>query len=283
MKEIITINSIKQKIFTIRGVQVMIDKDLANFYQIETKRLNEQVKRNIERFPEEFCFQLTKDEKDDLVANCDHLNSLKFSPTLPFAFTEQGVSMLSAVLHSKIAIQISIEIINAFVQMRRFLQSNQDTFKRLNIVETKLLEHDNNFKELFKQLENKQELTKGIFFDGQFFDSYQFITDIIRKAKKEIILIDNYIDERTLNLFKKTKLKVTIYTKNITKELETDLKKFNEQYSQIKLIHFTKSHDRFLIIDDETYHIGASLKDVGKKWFAFSKIDITKEIKGKLK
>ena len=191
--------------------------------------------------------------------------------------------MLSAVLHSKVAIHISIQIINAFVQMRRFLEFNQDTFKRLNIVETKLLEHDDKFKEIFKQLNKNQEITKGIFFDGQFFDSYQFVLDLIRKAKKEIILIDNYVDERTLNLFKKTKIKVNIYTKNITKELIDDLEKYNSQYNQINLIHFEKSHDRFLIIDDETYHIGSSLKDLGKKWFAFSKIDITKEIKDRLK
>ncbi|MFT4283174.1 MAG: ORF6N domain-containing protein [Candidatus Woesearchaeota archaeon] len=282
MKEIVRLDSIQSKIFTIRGVQVMLDKDLADFYQIETKRLNEQVKRNNERFPKKFMFQLTKEEKDELVANCDRLQTLKFSTSLPYAFTEQGVSMLSAVLNSKIAIQISIKIIEAFVQIRNFLLTNEDTFKRLNVIETKLLEHDNNFKELFDSLNKRPELTFGIFYEGEFFDSYEFISNLISKAKKEIILIDNYVDENTLSYFKKTNALVTIYTKNVTNELEQSLEKYNCQYKSIQLLKFTLSHDRFLIIDDETYHIGASLKDVGKKWFAFSKIDLTKEIKKKL-
>lgn len=282
MKEIISFNSIRNKIFTIRGVQVMLDKDLANLYKIENKRLNEQVKRNKERFPKNFMFQLTKEEKDELVANCDRLQSLKFSTSLPYAFTEQGVSMLSAVLNSEVAIQISIKIIEAFVQMRKFLLTNEETFKRLNIVETKLLEHDNNFKELFSALNKRPELTFGIFFEGEFFDSHELVFNLISKAKKEIILIDNYVDENTLSYFKKTKAKVTIYTKNISKELIQSIKKYNAQYKAIKLVEFSLSHDRFLITDNNTYHIGASLKDVGKKWFAFSKIDLTKEIKEKL-
>lgn len=282
MKEIISFNSIRNKIFTIRVVQVMLDKDLANLYKIENKRLNEQVKRNKERFPKNFMFQLTKEEKDELVANCDRLQSLKFSTSLPYAFTEQGVSMLSAVLNSEVAIQISIKIIDAFVQMRKFLLTNEDTFKRLNVVETKLLEYDDNFKELFSALSKRPELTSGIFFQGEFFDSYEFVSNLISKAKKEIILIDNYVDKNTLSYFKKTDTLVTIYTKNVTNELKQSLEKYNSQYKPIKVIKFDLSHDRFLIIDDETYHIGASLKDVGKKWFAFSKINLTKEIKHKL-
>jgi hypothetical protein len=168
---------IKKKIHTIRGIQVMIDRDLAEFYNVETKALNQAVKRNSERFPLEFLFQLNQKEKDKLVTNCDHLNSLKFSPNLPYAFTEQGVAMLSAVLHSKIAIEVSIKIINAFVQMRRFLKENQNTFKRLSIIETKLLEHDNNFDKIFDLMQNNIP-KQGIFFDGQIFDSYKFVCDL---------------------------------------------------------------------------------------------------------
>jgi hypothetical protein len=225
-------------------------------------------------------FQLTREEKEELVANCDRLQSLKFSSSSPFAFTEQGVSMISTVLHSKVAINVSIQIIDAFVQMRKFLLGNKDTFKRLNIVETKLLEHDNNFKELFNTLNKRPELISGIFYEGEFFDSYEFISNLIKKAKKEIILIDNYVDEKTLSYFKNINVSIIIYTR--TEGLEETLLKYNSQYKPIKLVNFTVSHDRFLIIDDKTYHIGASLKDLGKKWFAFSKIELTKEIKNKL-
>ena len=168
--------------------------------------------------------------------------------------------------------------------MRQFLLTNKDTFQRLNIIETKLLEHDNNFNKIFNLLETNEPKT-GIFFNNQFFDSYIFITDLIRKAKNEIKLIDNYIDERTLNLFKKKEpqVKVIIYTKNITKELRQDINKFNKQYNNLQIEEFKDSHDRFLIIDDEVYHIGASLKDIGKKWTAFSKLeDFTEEIKNRL-
>lgn len=278
------IEVIKPKIHTIRGVQVILDRDLSEFYEVGTKRLNETVSRNIERFPTDFMFQLTKEEKNELVANCDHLNLLKFSPTLPYVFTEQGISMLAGLLRSQRAIKVNIEIMRAFVQMRQFLLTNKDTFQRLNIIETKLLEHDNNFNNIFNLLETNKPKT-GIFFNNQFFDSHIFITDLIRKAKKEIKLIDNYVDERTINLFKKkeNQVKVTIYTKNITKELREDVKKFNKQYENLEIKEFKDSHDRFLIIEDEVYHIGSSLKDIGKKWTAFSKLeDFGEEIKKRL-
>lgn len=264
---------IKNKIFTIRGVQVILDKDLAELYGVETRVLNQAVKRNIERFPERFRFQLTKEEYEDLMSQ-NVISRWGGTRKLPFAFTEQGVSMLSALLKSKTAIEISIKIIDAFVAMRKFISSNAQIFERLDRIELKQLEYDKKFNEIFKALENHEQ-KQGIFFDGQIFDAYSFVSGLIKKAKKRIILIDNYIDESVLILFCKRKknVSVTIYTKKITKQLELDLKKFNAQYEPIEIKKFGKSHDRFLIIDDDVYHFGASLKDLGKKWFAFSKFD----------
>ena len=271
MKELI---QIKNMIYTIRGKQVMLDRDLAELYEVETRRLNEQVKRNKERFPNNFMFQLTDKEKEKLVANCDHLKSLKYSPTNPYAFTEQGVSMLSAVLNSDVAVEVSIKIINAFVSMRKFLSRNAGIFQRLDNVERKHLVYDKNFEKVFKALETK-EPKQGIFYDGQIFDAYKFISDLIRKAEQRIILIDNFIDDSVLTLFTKRKrsVKATIYTNKIDKSLRLDIKKHNKQYPPIKVKKFKKSHDRFLIIDNKTYHIGASLKDLGRKWFCFTKLN----------
>ena len=271
MQEIIP-ETIKQRIYTIRGIQIMIDSDLAKLYGIETKRLNEQVKRNIKRFPSDFKFQLTKFEKMELVANCDHLQNLRFSYQNIYAFTEQGVAMLSSVLNSQKAIEINLQIIRAFIVMRKFISNNAEIFQRLDKVENKLLTYDKNFQIIFQALEDKTIPKKGIFFDGQVFDAYTFVSDLIRTAKDSIILIDNYIDDSILILFTKTKVKTTIYT-NITKQLELDFKKYKEQYNNLEIKQFQKSHDRFLIIDNQVYHFGASLKDLGKKWFAFSKFD----------
>ncbi len=268
---------IEQRIFTIRCEQVMIDRDLAEMYQVEVKRLNEQVKRNIERFPETFRFQLTNPEKEELVANCDRFEILKHSSSNPYVFTEQGVAMLSAVLRSDIAIKVSIQIINAFVQMRKFLHNNLGLLQRMEGIERKQLETDNKFEQVFKTLESRYEIpNQGVFFDGQVFDAYELASKIIRSSKKSIILIDNYIDENTLtHLAKKGKdVKVLLLTKTVSKQLTLDVKKANEQYSNFEIKLFTKSHDRFLIIDyTEVYHLGASLKDLGKKWFAFSKLE----------
>lgn len=269
--------SIENQIFTIRGLQVMVDRDLAELYQVETKRLNEQVKRNRNRFPEPFRFQLNDKELTELVANCDRFQTLKHSSTNPYVFTEQGVSMLSAVLRSTIAIKVSIAIMNAFVEMRKQLVGNDLILHRLDRVEQKQLETDNKFEQVFRALESRnQPPEKGVFFDGQVFDAYSFVADIIRSAKQSIILIDNYIDDTVLTqLAKRNKnVSATIYTQNLSKQLKLDLKKHNTQYPKIETKILKKAHDRFLILDEkELYHIGASLKDLGKKWFAFSKIN----------
>lgn len=268
---------IESRIFVFRDSQVMLDRDLAEMYQVDTKVLNQAVKRNIERFPKQFRFQLTDNEKMELVTNCDRFESLKHSSTNPYAFTEQGVAMLSAVLRSDVAVKVSIQIINAFVEMRKLIANHSGLLQRMDGIERKQLETDQKFEKLFKALESKDLIpNQGLFFDGQVFDAYELASKIIRSAKKNIVLIDNYMDESTItHLFKKTKaVKVLLLTKTISKQLILDVKKANEQYSNFELKTFTKSHDRFLIIDHiEVYHLGASLKDLGKKWFAFSKLD----------
>ena len=277
--------NIKNSIFTIRGVQVMIDKDLAILYQVQTKKLNQAVKRNQDRFPDFFRFQLSKKEKDELVTNCDRLNTLKHSSVNPYAFTEQGVAMLSAVLHSEIAVRVSIHIIQAFVEMRRFITNNAILFQRLDKVEQKQIATDIKQVETEKQIDTildalesrDRKPQQGIFYDGQVFDAYLFISDLVKSANKSIFLIDNFIDESVLQLFTKRKktVSVTIYTKKITRILKLDLEKHNSQHPEIEILEFAKAHDRFLIIDETNiYHIGASLKDLGKKWFAFSRMDI---------
>ena len=312
------IENIKSKIYTFRGVQVMLDNDLAELYEVSTKRLNEQVKRNKERFPSNFCFQLSAKEYDDLRSQILILGreilksqfatssneSLRFQSGtldkellrsqfatskdnrggrqyLPYVFTEQGVAMLSGVLKSGTAIQISIQIMNAFVALRKFILKNAEIFSRLNFVERKQLEFEIktniNFEKVFQAIEDKDiKPQKGIFFDGQVFDAYKFVSDLIRSAKHSIILIDNYIDDSVLTLFNKRNksVQVTIFTQEISQQFLLDLKKYHTQYPSIEIKEFKQAHDRFLILDHkEVYHFGASLKDLGKKWFAFSKFD----------
>ncbi|MFA4839434.1 MAG: ORF6N domain-containing protein [Candidatus Neomarinimicrobiota bacterium] len=303
---IIKKDDIQSRIYTIRNVQVMLDSDLAELYGVETKVLNQAVKRNIERFPKEFSFQLTTEENDSLrsqfvtleeskalksqIVTSNGKTSLKSQfatsswggrRTTPYAFTEQGVAMLSGVLRSATAVQISIQVINAFVAMRKFISANAQIFHRLDGVERKQLEYkvetDEKFKRVFDAIEEKDiKSRQGIFFDGQIFDAYQFVSDLIRTARKSIIVIDNYIDDGVLTVLSKAnkKVQITILTKTISKQLALDVKKYNEQYPMITIKEFNNSHDRFLIIDGKTvYHFGASLKDLGKKWFAFSKFD----------
>jgi hypothetical protein len=278
------LENIENLILNIRGKQVMLDRDLARLYGVETKRLNEAVKRNIERFPERFMFQLTNEEFVELVANCDRFSSLKHSTSFPFAFTEQGVSMLSAVLKSNIAISTSIMIMDAFVAMRHSLISNSQLFNRIeNLEHHQLLvmqrqdNTDAKIETLFNALAKHELPVEGVFHNGQIFDAYKFATDLIKSANKSLVLIDNYIDESVLLMLSKRKPGVSadIYTYPISQTLRQDLQKHNRQYSPINIHNHTTSHDRFLIIDDkEVYHIGASLKDLGKKLFAFSKLNI---------
>ncbi len=287
MNEIIKTENIRNRIITIRGLQVMIDRDLAEFYGVSTKRLNEQVRRNINRFPKTFRFQLDENEKNEVVANCDHLKNLKYSYVLPHVFTEPGVAMLSAILHSETAINISVAIMQAFVEMRKFIINNASIFQRLEKVEYKQIAADRKIDQIFNALQSKELTQKqGIFYNGQVFDAYSLIADITRSAKKSIILIDNYIDDTVLKLFTKRKkgVKTTIYCKTISKVLKQDLTKHNNQYEPIEIRNLKTAHDRFLIIDEKTiYHFGASLKDLGKKWFAFSKLKMeSKEIIDKL-
>ena len=278
MEYSIQLKEIQNQIFTIRGVQVMVDRDLAEMYNVETRVLNQAVKRNMDRFPESFRFQLTEKEfdhwKSQIVMSIEDKMGLR---KLPYVFTEQGVSMLSAVLRSDTAVQVSIAIINAFVEMRKFISYNASVFQRLDNIEIKLLDTDYKFEKIFKALESKEVIpNQGIFFDGQIFDAYKFASDIICSAKKSIVVIDNYIDDSVLILLSKKNEKVfcTLLTKTISEQLKLGVAKFTNQYGQLSVKQFDKSHDRFLIIDNETvYHFGASLKDLGKKWFAFSKMD----------
>jgi hypothetical protein len=270
-------DNIKSKIYAIRDKQVMLDKDLAELYKVETRALNQAVKRNIERFPPDFMFQLTDSEAEVLVSQNVIPSKKHLGGHLPYAFTELGVAMLSGVLKSDTAVRISIQIMSAFVAMRRFISSNAQIFQRLDVVERKQTEHDRKFEEIFDAIQSKGiKPEKGIFFDGQIFDAYKFVSDIIRTANKSIILIDNYIDDSVLTLFSKRNkdVNVKIFTKEISKQLSLDVDKYNTQYPFIGLKEFKQSHDRFLIIDNkEVYHFGASLKDLGKKWFAFSKFN----------
>lgn len=278
-KPIIISKEIRNLIYTIRGKQVMLDSDLATLYQVETKNLNKAVKRNVERFPASFCFQLTEEEVENLRFQIG-TSSLSYGGRryLPYVFTEQGVAMASGILRSDIAVKVSVEIMEAFVEMRRMLISNASLFHRLDKIELKQLEADQKFEEIFKALESdKLHSEKGIFYNGQVFDAYAFVSDIIRSAESSIILLDNYVDDTVLTLLGKRgdAVTATIYTKNISNQLRLDVQRYNSQYSPIEIEAFSDAHDRFLIIDDtELYHIGASLKDLGKKWFAFSRMDI---------
>jgi len=275
--ELVTIDDIRSRIYTIHGVQAMLDMDLAALYMVETRVLNQAVKRNRERFPERFCFQLSDGEFEILKSQIV-MSSWGGRRTNPYAFTEQGVAMLSAVLKSDVAIEISVKIIDAFVAMRRFIFANAQVFQRLDILEIKQLETDKKIDHVLNAMESKEiQQKQGIFFDGQIFDAYQFVSDLFRSAEESIVIIDNYIDDSVLTHLSKRKkdVKVILFTKSISRSLALDVKKFNEQYPAIEVKEFKNSHDRFVIIDNTTvYHFGASLKDLGNKWFAFSKMDI---------
>ena len=310
------VEQIESLILTIRGKQVMLDRDLAWLYGVETFRLNEQVKRNIERFPEDFMFQLTKEEfenwKSQIVtsipnenmssqnartSNADMLSQIAMTSAkrrpasaLPYAFTENGIAMLSGVLRSPMAIATNIHIMRAFNAMRHFIGSHAQVFQRLEVMERNQLalnasqaelsaqvaENNKRLNEVFLRLDdNSEKPEKGIFYDGQIFDAYSFINERIREAKKRIVLIDNYVDDSVLTMLDKRNkgVEAVVYTKNISRQLSLDFEKHNAQYSPIEVKQFDRAHDRFLCIDDTVYLIGASLKDLGKKWFGFVKLE----------
>lgn len=276
--EIYEVEEIKQKIYTIRGKQVILDSDAARIYHCETKYVNRVVKRNIERFPEDFCFQLTEEEYDSLRCQFVTLKNQgrgQHRKYLPYAFTEHGIAMLSALIDSEIAVKVSVNIMKAFIEMRKFLINNSQVFERLTNAEYKLLEHDKKFEEVFNQFQIKGNIEQKIFFDGQVYDAFSMMIDLIKKAENEMILIDNYVDIDTLNILSKKndKVNVKIYTKKETKLNSKDINKFNIQYPNLEVKYTEKFHDRFLILDKKyIYHIGASLKDLGKKCFGITLI-----------
>ena len=318
-----SVEQIESLILSIRGKQVILDRDLARLYGVETKRLNEQVRRNKERFPEDFMFQLTKEEFENwksqfAISNYDEDMSSQIATSsdeflrsqnatieteddflrsqnatidmrgrhlkyLPYAFTENGIAMLSSVLRSPMAIATNIHIMRAFNAMRHFIGSQAQVFQRLEVVErnqlaltTQVAENNKKLEEVFRRLDDHSEKPeKGIFYDGQIFDAYTFVAERIREAKKRIVLIDNYVDDSVLTMLdtRNKGVEAVVYTKNISRQLSLDFEKHNAQYSPIEVKQFDRAHDRFLCIDDTVYLIGASLKDLGKKWFGFVKLE----------
>jgi hypothetical protein len=282
--------NIKNLIYTIRDKQVILDSDVARLYDYDTKRINETVRRNKERFPESFCFRLTEEDyqilKSQIADSCKLYNSLRSQIAtasnikrnnryLPYVFTEQRIAMLSGLLKNDIAIQVSINIMNAFVEMRNFISNNSHIFERLTNVEYKLLEHDKKFDILFDELQRDKVFEQKIFYKGQIYDSFSLIIDILRYAENKIIIIDNYIDKSIIDIlsFKNDNVDITVVTNynNLNKII---IDRFNSQYPDLKIINSNVFHDRFIIIDEkEIYHLGASLKDLGNKCFAILKIE----------
>lgn len=296
--------NIESLIIMLRGQQTLLDRDLAMLYGVETRRLNEQVQRNIERFPEDFMFQLTKEEFENWKSqfatskfqSSDDKSNLKSQIATsnwggtrkrPYAFTRNGIAMLSSVLRSQTAVDVNISIMRAFTATQQFFAANAQMFQRIEVIEHNQLalaarqqDTDKKVEQIFNRLDDRSKTpTQGIFYDGQIFDAYTFVSDLIRSAKKSIVLFDNYVDDTVLTMLDKRKPKVlsTIYTKSIPKQLSLDLAKHNAQYQPIEVKVFDKVHDRFLCIDNVVYHIGASLKDLGKKWFAFTKMEMPME------
>ena len=280
MNTIIESNTIKIEdlIYKIRGKQVMLSSDVAKLYQVETKRINEVIKRNINRFPETFCFLLTNEEWKNLrsqiatssVTDIQMHGGIRY---LPYVLTEHGIMMLSGLLKSDIAIKVNIQIINAFVEMRKYL-SNNNTENRLSNIETKIIEYDNNFKVLFDKFDSKTN--SNIYFEGQTYDSYSLLRDILNSSKNNIIIIDNYIDKAVLDILKETNKKIIIITNKYNNK---DYEKYKSQYDNVILKISNSFHDRYIIIDNQTlYHSGASFKELGKKCFNINKIEESKII-----
>ena len=281
------VENIKNLIYCIRGKQVMLDSDVAMLYHYSTKNINKAMKRNIERFPEDFCFQLREEEIKNLrfqngtsSLEVENYGGRRYSP---YVYTEQGISMLSGILKNEIAIQVSINIMRAFVEMRKFLLLNGQVFERLTTVEYKLLEHDNKINKVFDALQKSKEteFKQKVFFKGQIWDSYEIIIDIIKTAKKKIVIIDNYVDDTVLKMLQKknNNVEVVVLTSQNCSLTKLDVKKFNEQYPILKIVKLNEFHDRFIIIDNkDLYHCGASFKDLGKKCFGINKIEEEKII-----
>lgn len=271
---------IRARIFQIRDSQVMLDKDIAVLYEVKPIRLREQVQRNINRFPADFMFQLTETEVDFMLSQNAIPSRKHLGGSLPYVFTEQGIAGLAGVLKSPKAAEVHVKLMRAFVAMRHLLNSDHGLFQRIDSLEKRQCTHelktDEQFEQVFAALEaNDLTPNQGVFFNGQIFDAYVFINDLIRQAQKSIVLIDNYVDDSVLQQLAKRadNVHALILTKTISKALAQDVKKHNAQYAPITIKKFVHSHDRFLLIDDAVYHIGASLKDLGKKWFAFSKME----------
>ena len=278
---------IKDLIYEIRGKQVMLDSDLAILYGCSngTKDINKAVRRNMERFPNDFYFQLTKDEYSNLrfqngTSKIENRGGRQY---LPYVFTEQGVAMLSSVLRTPNAAKVSVNIMNAFVWMRKFINENKDMFKRIIHIENKteyiensLIEQNMKIDELFDKFDRKEDLKNKLFYNGQIYDAYSLLVEIIEKANKEIIIIDNYVDKTTLDILSKKKVEATILLitdNNKSKLTKIDIDKFNSEYPLLKIKYTNIFHDRFIIIDEkELYHVGTSLKDLGKKVFGVTKI-----------
>lgn len=275
-------NDIKMLIYNVRDRQIILDKDVAYLYGYETKKINQAVKRNINRFPERFCFQLTSDEYDFLRSQNGTLKNIdvgtgKHRKYLPYCFTEQGIAMLSGMLKNEIAVEVSVNIMDAFVEMKKFITANSDVFRRLITVEYKLLEYDSKFDQIIRKLESREQAKEKLFYNGQIYDAYNLIINILNKAVKEILIIDNYINNKTLEIISSKQVGVDVVLigeNNILKGI--DIQKFNAQYGELKIIKSNKFHDRFIIIDrKELYHIGASIKDLGTKCFGITKIEDT--------
>jgi hypothetical protein len=280
MEREIELKNIKSRIFNIRGLQVMLDSDLAGFYETETKYINRAVQRNIDRFPDFCCFKLSEEEWADLRCQNGTLNIESkrgaHRKYLPLVFTEPGVAMLSAVLKSPTAIAVSISIIQSFIALRKLNADWERMRQRIDWVENRQLITDEKVNKLLRAMEKGNPAKSGIFFNNQIFDAYVFSSELIASAKKSIVLLDNYIDEKTLLQLSKRNPKVScvVYTEKVTDQLRLDLEKHNTQYPPIEIRVKKHFHDRFLIIDEkELYHLGASLKDLGKRWFAFSRMD----------
>ncbi len=276
---------IQNLIYVIRGKQVMIDSDLAMLYRVETKRLNESVKRNIDRFPSHFRFQLSEEEASSLrsqiaTSKLTEENGKGGRRYLPYAYTEQGIAMLSAVLKSSVAIQVSIRIMDTFVEMRKYMANTSLIYDRVNAIEVRQISYqeqtDRKLEQIFDYIADHKENNQKVFFDGQIFDAFALITDLIQQADKTIVLIDGYVDIVTLNILAKKKdgVDVTFYTLPSARLTAQDIANFNAQYPNLTVKHTTAFHDRFMIIDGTTaYHIGASIKDAGKKCFGINKIE----------